>query len=498
MYEYDIVRGMYFHEGLSKRAISRLTGLHRRTVSKMLKYSSPPGYQSNAPRPKSKLDPFLSIIDQILKDDKNSPKKQRHTAKRIYNLLQEEHGFTGGYTIVKDYVREKKLKLKEVYFPLNQSPGTGQIDFGSCEVIIAGVKQTGHYFCMSLPYSDALYTQVYPTEAFEAVAAGHNSAYKFFDGVPPENLYDNMSTAVKSILEGSERELTDSFLSLRSHYLFKSRFCNVARGNEKGVVEGGVGYARRNFLVPIPRFPSWEALNADLEQKCLKRLSQKVSGKEKTIGQLLEEERSCFYPLPPTEFDACRKEDRQANSLSLVRFKTNNYSVSVEYAYRKLTLRAFVFQIKICCRAVVVAIHRRSYDRDDFIFDPRHYLPLLEKKPGGLEGAMPFSSWELPEDFKTLRRYLEARSGVAGKREYIQVLQLVRDFSVTEVARAIKKAFACGCPNFDSVKMILVSFREPLFEPVPLSEEKLQTLPRVLVALIDPASYGALLKGGVL
>ena len=224
VYEYDLVRGMYFHEGLSKREISRRTKLHRQTVKRLLEYSSPPGYQSTVPRPKTKLDPFIPIIDKILEDDKKSPKKQRHTAKRILQRLQEEHGFTGGYTIVKGYVREKKLKLKDVFFPLNQSPGTSQIDFGSCEVIIDGVKQAGHYFCMSLPFSDALYSQVYPTEAFEAVAAGHNSAYKFFGGVPPESLYDNMSTVVKKILEGHDRELTDSFLSLRSHLFLRAGF----------------------------------------------------------------------------------------------------------------------------------------------------------------------------------------------------------------------------------------------------------------------------------
>jgi transposase len=498
MLEYDLVRRLYHHENLSRRAISRRTGYHRRTIDRMLQYSSPPGYQLKNPRPKSKLDPFLPIIDQILKEDKKAPKKQRHTAKRIFDRLKEEHAFSGSYTIVKDYVRAKKLKLKEVYFPLQQSPGTSQTDFGSFQIIIGGVRQKAYLFCMGLPYSDAIFAQAYPTEAFEAVALGHNGAYRFWEGVPPENLYDNMKTAVALVLEGPNRQLTHDFLSLRSHYIFRSRFCNVGRANEKGVVEGLVGYVRRNFLVPILSFPTWEALNDYLWQKCLQRFSHKAAGKEKTIGELLDEERSSFLPFPPTEFDACRQEDRQASSLSLVRYKSNRYSVPVEYAYHKVTVKAYVFEIRVCYRDEVIAIHPRSYNRDDFVFDPLHYLPLLERKPGGLDGAMPFSSWELPECFHTLRRYLEARGGDGGKREYIQVLQLLRDFPLPELRRAIERAFECSCVNFDAVKMILLSMREPSFEAIRLSDERMEGLPNIQVKKPDNALYGALVEGGAL
>ena len=498
MLEYDLVRRLYHHENLSRREISRRTGYHRRTISRMLQYSSPPGYQLNNPRPKSKLDPFLSTIDQILKEDKKAPKKQRHTAKRIFDRLCQEHDFSGSYTIVKDYVRAKKLKLKEVYFPLEQSPGTSQTDFGSFQVIIGGVRQKAYLFCMGLPFSDAIFAQAYPTEAFEAVASGHNSAYEFWGGIPPENLYDNMKTAVASVLEGPDRQLTNDFLSLRSHYLFRSRFCNVGRANEKGVVEGLVGYVRRNFLVPILSFPDWEALNAYLRQKCLQQFSHKAAGKTRTVGELLDEERSYFLPLPTAEFDACRQEDRQASSLSLVRYKSNRYSVPVEYAYHKVTVKAYVFEIRVCYRDEVIAVHPRSYNRDDFVFDPLHYLPLLERKPGGLDGAMPFSSWKLPECFHTLRRYLEARNGNGGKREYIQVLQLLRDFPLPELRHSIERAFECSCVNFDSVKMILLSSREPSFEAVRLSDERMEGLPKIQIEKPDNALYGALMGGGAL
>jgi transposase len=498
MFEYDLVRRMYYRENLSKREISRCTGYHRRTINRMLQYSAPPGYRLNKPRPKNKLGSFIPIIDQILEEDRQAPKKQRHTVQRIFDRLKAEHGFTGSYTIVKDYVRDKKIRLREVFFPLKQEAGTSQIDFGQAKVIIAGVKQKTHLFCMALPYSDAMFLKAYPTEGFEAVADGHISAYKFFQGVPPEHLYDNMSTVVKSFCRGLGRELTESFLALRSHYLFRSHLCNVGRANEKGVVENLIGYARRNFLVPILSFPSWEAFNNYLEAQCQKRLLMKASGKDKTIGALLEEEQASFLPLPASEFEACRKESRRVSSLSLVRFKNNSYSVPVEYAYREVIIKAYVFQLKICHKDSVIATHQRSYLRNDFVFDPIHYLPLLQRKPGALEGARPFSDWELPKSFETLKRFLQAKSGNGGKREYIQVLQLLRDFSVSEVHHAIEKAFAHSCVKFEAIRMLALSGKEPAMTVVHLSSEKLQALPRVRVKQIDTACYTALMQGDVL
>jgi transposase len=497
MFEYDLVRRLHYREGVSRHEISRRTGLHRKTINKMLRYSRPPGYRLHHPRPQPKLAPFRAEIDQILSDDRPAPPKQRHTAKRIFDRLREEFGFTGSYTIVKDYVRQKRTRMREVFFPLEQRPGTSQVDFGRATVIIGGREQTAHVFCMALPFSDALFIKAYPTEALEAVQDGHNAAYAFFAGVPPTSLYDNMSTAVKVIFKGRNRELTDGFLALRSHYLFTSRFCNVGRPNEKGVVERLVGYVRRNFLVPIPRFASWSALNSSLLAQCRQRLTRTAANKEQTIGEFLHEERGSFLPVPTAPFAACRLEQRKVTSLSLVRFQQNNYSVPIEYAYREVTVKAFVDVVRIAHREVIIACHERCYGKDEFIFDPVHYLPLLERKPGALDGARPFTSWELPGCFATLRRYLEARNGTAGQREYILILQLLRDFPVTEVRRAIEKALEYHAVTFASIKMLVLSSREPSFAAVRLSAERLAGLPRVHIAGADPARYRALLAGGV-
>jgi len=496
VYQYDLVRRMFFRESLSKREISRRTGLHRATIDKMLSYSSPPGYRQKSPRKKTKLWQFTLIIDRILEDDKKAPRKQRHTAKRIFDRLKEEYDYDGGYTIVKDYVRLKKVRQREVFVPLVQRPGTAQIDFGQAKVVIDGAFSNVYFFCMCLPYSDAIFVKAYPTEGFEAVADGHVSAYDFFRGVPPEHLYDNPSTLVKAVFTDGKRGYTDNFLNLRSHYVFESRFCNVGRPNEKGVVENLIGYVRRNFLVPVPRFPSYEALNKYLLKQCYERLAQTSGGKEKSIGALLKEERPSFLPLPPSPFETCRVESRRVNSLSLVRFKNSNYSVPVEYAYREVTVKAYVFRLKICVKDEVIASHKRSYLRDDSTYDPVHYLPILQRKPGAITGGAPFSGWELPACFDLLKRYLEGKSGRGGKREYIQVLQLLRDFSTVELKRAIEKAFDCSCVRFEAIRMLLISGREPTMEAVRLSDHRLAALPRVRVQIANTGCYAALLQGG--
>jgi hypothetical protein len=222
-----------------------------------------------------------------------------------------------------------------------------------------------------------------------------------------------------------------------------------------------------------------------------------AAGKKQTIGTLLQEERSRFLPLPSVAFEACRVELRRATSLSLVRFQGNSYSVPVDYAYRDVTVKAYVGYLTIGHREAVIARHERCYGKDEFVLNPVHYLPLLERKPGALDGARPFTAWALPECFATLRRYLEARNGSAGTREYILILQLLRDFPIADVRRAMERALQFGAVTFESVKMLVLSGREPSFEAVRLSAGRLAGLPKVHIAGADPSCYRALLAGGV-
>jgi transposase len=339
MYSVDLysrVRRACHVDGMSKSAAARLFGINRKTVSKMLEHSVPPGYRRNGPPVRPKLDPFIPIIDRILEEDKSLLKKQRHTAKRIFERLRDEYGFTGGITIVTDYVREKKRRTREVFVPLAHAPGHAQVDFGEALGEIGGVVCKLHYFAMALPHSDALFIKAYPGETTEAFCDGHVSAFAFFGGVPLSMLYDNTTIAVARILGDGTRKRTRAFSELQSHYLFEDRFGRPGKGNDKGHVEGVIGLGRRNYMVPMPRFESFEALNAWLEEQCLKRQDEVLRGHSETIGERLMRDLDALMVLPAAPYDACEKVSTRATSISMVRYRCNDYSVPVAYAHHEV------------------------------------------------------------------------------------------------------------------------------------------------------------------
>ena len=242
MYQVDNyvkIRQAVMRDGISKRQASRHFGVSRQFVDKALKSPVPKPYSREKGRP-SKLDPHKDFIDIIIEADKGVHKKQRHTAKRIFDRLCEEKSFTGGYTIVKDYLQTKKRKARESFVPLAHPPGEAQVDFGEADIFLNGKKERCHYFVMTLPYSNATFIKAYPFEKTESFLDGHVSAFDFFGKVPTRILYDNASIMVKKIEDDKTRDVTDAFLGLVSHYLMQYKFANVASGNEKGHVEGSV------------------------------------------------------------------------------------------------------------------------------------------------------------------------------------------------------------------------------------------------------------------
>jgi transposase len=490
---YAWVRRAVNVEGLSRREAARRFGIDPRTVAKMLAFSVPPGYRRSKPPVRPKLDPFTGIIDQILDEDKRRPVKQRHTSKRIFERLRDEHGYAGGITIVKDYVHERRQRRQEMFVPLRHDPGHAQVDFGEALAVIGGVERKIHFFAMDLAHSDGCFVQAYPAETTEAFCAGHNAAFGFFGGVPQSILYDNSKLAVARILGDGRRQRTRVFSELQSHYLFADRFGRPGKGNDKGKVEGLIGHARRNFLVPIPCAADFDELNTRLLEDCRRRMGDRLRGHEETIGARLERDRAAFLPLPPAPYDACEKKPAQVSSLSLVRYRSNDYSVPTAYGHREVLVRGYVHQVVISCGAEVVARHPRSYEREDFIFDPLHYLALLEQKIGALDQAAPLAGWHLPEEFAALRRLLEARMGKHGKREYVQVLRLLEVFCFEDVLAGIRDAIERGAIGFDAVKHLVLCRIER--RPPRLDLTVYPYLPRANVATTSARAYLDLLGG---
>ena len=490
---YGLVRYAVQIEGLSHRAAARRFGIDPRTVAKMMVFSVPPGYRRQKPAARPKLDRFIGVIDRIVEADKTRPAKQRHTSKRIFERLRDEHGYAGGLTIVKDYVLALRQRQREVFVPLRHDPGHAQVDFGEALAEISGVERKIHFFAMDLPHSDACFVQAYPAETTEAFCAGHVAAFDFFGKVANSILYDNTRLAVARILGDGTRARTRVFSELQSHYVFADRFGRPGKGNDKGKVEGLVGWTRRNLLVPLPRAVSFEALNAKLIDGCRARHGARLRGNTETIGERLARDLACFHDLPPTPYDACEKRAGRVSSLSLVRYRGTDYSVPTAYGHREVLIRGYVHEVVISCGAEIIARHVRSYEREDFVFDPLHYLALLEQKTGALDQAAPLAGWDLPEVFATLRRLLEARMGKQGKREFVQVLRLIEVFKIDQVTAGVRDAIDRGVIGFDAVKHLVLCRVER--RPPRLDMTVYPYLPSASVATTSAKTYLDLLSG---
>ena len=490
---YAAVRKFVFIEGNSRREAARVFGLSRDTIAKMCRYSAPPGYVRSRPPERPKLGPLVPVIDAILQSDKTAPPKQRHTAKRIFERLRIEHGYAGGYTVVKDYVRLTRTRSREVFIPLAHPPGHAQVDFGECIGVIGGLRMKLHVFCFDLPHSDACFLKAYPAETTEAFLDGHVSAFDFFGGIPLSILYDNTKIAVARILGDGRRLRTRAFTELVSHYLIQDRFGRPGKGNDKGKVEGLVKHSRANFLTPVPHAPSIDAVNAELEERCRARQRERAGRHELTIGERLVADKGAFRNPPAAPFEPCHKCATKVSSLSLVRYRLNDYSVPTAYGCRDVLVKGFVDQVAIFCGAVEIARHPRSYQRGQFVFEPRHYLALLEQKPGALDQAAPLQGWRLPEPLQHLRRLLEARMSNRGKREFIQVLRLMEVFSETTVANAALDAIRLNAIGFDAVKQLVVARVER--RPARLDLAAYPYLPAPNVRTTSPVDYAVLVSG---
>jgi len=349
---------------------------------------------------------------------------------------------------------------------------------------------------MTLPYSDAIFLQVFERITTEVFWEAHRRAFAFFQGVPWRITYDNEKVWVAEVLSAHGRKLTRGFLQLQSHYLFEAHFCGVSRANEKGAVESDVRYGRQNFLVPVPQNRALEDLNAELRERCRADLAGQSRGKTGRRGERLMEDQAAFRPLPAAPFDACRKVSTTVNSLSLVCFDRNDYSVPVRCAHQPVVAKGYVDRVEVWQQNEQIAVHRRRWGKDGVSFDPVHYLALLERKPGALDHARPLQGWNLPECFGILRRRLgdeEMREG-EGTREYIRVLRLLETHRLPAVARAVKKGLRVNALTRDAIAQFLLpqeDWRQTTFRL-----EGREHLRHVRVEQTDVSQYGTLLAAG--
>ena len=391
-------------------------------------------------------------------------------------------------------MREQKLGGQEMFVPLAHPPGDAQADFGEALVVIDGVERKAPTLVVDLPHSADAFVKACPAETTEAFCDGHNAAFHDFGGVPRRLVYDTTTLAVARMRGDGTRQRTRVFSELQLHDLFDDRFGRPGKGNDKGKVEGLVGYARRNFFVPVPRFASWDALNLDLANTCRARRGRRLRRHTETIGERFARDRQALLPLPPVPYDACDQRSTRVTSLALVRDRRNDDSVPTAYGHRAVVVKGDVDEVVIVCGSEEIARHRRSYDRDVLIFDPRHDLALLERKTGALDQAAPLVGWALPEEFLRLRRLLEARLGKPGTREYVQVLRRLEDFRLAHVRGAVRDALTLGVIGFDAVKHLTLCRIE--HRPPQRDLAQYPHLPAARVATTVAADSLALLGAG--
>jgi transposase len=464
---YDYVRTAHRVYGKKIREISRETGHSKNTVKKILRgeYSS---YKERENQPYPVLGPYIKIIDKWLEEDKVRDKKQRHTGVRVYQRLKQEHDYSGGESTVRRYVREAKIRLgmgeKEAFIPLEPPIGKeAEVDWGTAQAVIGGEDVTLKLFCMRSKYSGKHFVRCYPCERQQALFDAHIRGFAFFGGIFPILIYDNMTTAVQKVFQGKERRLQHEYSRFQSYYNFTPRFCNPGKGHEKGGVEGLVGYSRRNYMVPVPEAESLEKLNENLLRNCLDFGEHRYSGREKTVNEYFDEEKSSLLALPSHEFTNILTIQSKVDKYSTVLVDKNRYSVPTQYTGRGVNVLLSVDMVKIYWDNKPLSSHARLYGSSRWSLEPFHYLELIQKRPQAFDSARPLKQWrkEWPESLeRLLERFCAKQGHTKGVRDFISVLMFYSHYPKQTVEAAVEQALEGQISSSDGVKHLLVSMNK--------------------------------------
>ena len=468
--QYEYIRIAHRVYGKKIREITRETGHSRNTVKKVLK-NEYIGYSLRQSQPFPSLGPYLGTIDRWLVNDKDSPKKQRHTGTRIYNRLKNEKGYQGASSTVLRYVRIARQKIgisaRQVFIPLDPSVGQeAEVDWGTCTAILGGMKTVLKFFCIRSKFSGKHFVRCYPCERQQALFDAHIQAFSYFGGIFPVLIYDNLTTAVRKVLVGKDRILQKEFKKFRAYYNFTARFCTPGEGHEKGGVEGLVGYSRRNYMVPVPKAENLEDLNRMLLQECQAYGDHRISGKDSSVNKLYEQEKHHLLGLPDIEFSNIQTTNGKSDKYSTVIIDKNRYSVPKEYAYLKIRAVLKVDRVDLYYGNKKIADHTRLYNVNQWSLDPTHYLELIGQRPRAFASARPIKQWRKtwPSSYEQLfDRFCASKGETKGTKDFIQVLLLHKKYNPKDIQVAIENALKANVSCSNAVFQILMnSLEQPI------------------------------------
>lgn len=477
MLEIEDIRNMYFNKGKNVSKICKETGFDRKTVNKYLEKDNWMDEKLPVPEVRgSKLDKYKQEIDSWLEDDKKVRRKQRHTARRVYDRLREKYlEFDCSYRTVANYVSKKKQEIynpKYSYLPLEHKAGEAQIDFGKAEFVEKGIRFFGSYLSVSFPKSNGGYLQLFKGENFECLAQGLRNIFEHVGGVPHRQWYDNLSPVVAKILKGKDRELRESFIRFREHYGFESVFCNPSCGHEKGNVENKVGYLRRNLLVPVPEFSDLEAYNRELLLRCDKDMEREHYRKKEFISSLFEEDLKALNPLPTRAFEAESYEHVRVDAYG--KFTLNDgkhtYSASPRLVGSRTVVVKSYNTIKVLDKDMKeVVVHERLYgEESQESMDWLPYLSQLSKKPGALKYTGIYRMFP-----KSIRNWLDVVSETE-KSSALKMLASMTEESGFDVAvKSLENALSYNANDFESISSVYrsITSKIPKLKPVSLSSD---------------------------
>lgn len=503
------IRRAFYLEHKSIRQLAKEEGRCRKTIRRALSSDQALPTPLVRPQPAPVFGPYQRRVEALLRHNEQLPPKQRYTAHRIFEVIRAE-GYQGSESTVRHAIASLKQAHDrlEVFVPLEFDPGQdAQVDWGEAWADLAGRRQKVQVFIMRLCYSRRTFAMIFPTQKQESFLWGHVQAFQHFGGVPHRISYDNLGTAVKLTFEktgkaGRPRREVQAFVAFRSHYLFESHFCTVGEGHEKGQVESSVGYTRRNAMVPLPEAIDYADLNRQLLARCLQEDQRRVSREATTIGEAWEHERSHLIPLPPSDYECCEMKVVHLTPYSQATYETNRYSVPVNRARREVTLKAYPFTVEIWDGMQLLARHPRCYEREQDIFDPLHYLPLLEQRPGAFDYAKPLKEWRKgwpPSYHQMLAHLREKWPDGRGVQEFVRILQLHQTYTQAQMEQAIGQALTLGCVHLDGVlyclRQITGSPSPPSATPIPnLDLSHRPDLDAIGKQPIDLSRYDRLLK----